>query len=264
MCPCCGSARYPNRYQVACSLVRRGCTAYLCSAFAAGVEPIAAKCTAPFLPLPWSLTTHKQIGHNSRVQPILVSPRCSFALVGLLARKCAEQTCCRQQCCLQRLRTSKSIVQACYWQHKTDAIITKVFPMRRDCFRSDGSATGRLLDFSVRTCPRLLATVSCSKRAEARIYRHASALCLHLAGFTSLPSRAAAQAEMSFACRPTVARRSAAARAAAQNRRHVFQGMFGASLLSAGAAHALIPDDDDEEMVNKAKANRQSRLKEVC
>lgn len=43
--------------------------------------------------------------------------------------------------------------------------------------------------------------------------------------------------------------------------------MLGLTLLAAplfsGAAMALIPDDDDEEMVEKAKANRKKKLQEV-
>jgi hypothetical protein len=68
-----------------------------------------------------------------------------------------------------------------------------------------------------------------------------------------------------FAPRTAVrSRRGIAARAAAPSRRTLVGSITGVSLLTAGSAHALIPDDDDEEMVNKAKANRQSRLKEVC
>lgn len=47
------------------------------------------------------------------------------------------------------------------------------------------------------------------------------------------------------------------------SKRHVASMLAGISLSSAGSAIALIPDDDDEEMVNKAKANRAARLKEV-
>jgi hypothetical protein len=39
--------------------------------------------------------------------------------------------------------------------------------------------------------------------------------------------------------------------------------LLAAPLVSGPQAWALIPNDDDEEMVEKAKANRQKRLQEV-
>jgi hypothetical protein len=47
------------------------------------------------------------------------------------------------------------------------------------------------------------------------------------------------------------------------HRRDVVGAIVGVPLFTCGNAWALIPDDDDEEMVEKAKANRQARLKVV-
>lgn len=46
-------------------------------------------------------------------------------------------------------------------------------------------------------------------------------------------------------------------------KRTVLGCIFGVPLLSAGGALALIPDDDDQELVDRAKANRQERLNAV-
>eukprot|EP01025_Chloroclados_australasicus_P022768 TRINITY_DN2333_c0_g4_i1.p1 TRINITY_DN2333_c0_g4~~TRINITY_DN2333_c0_g4_i1.p1 ORF type:complete len:229 (+),score=37.69 TRINITY_DN2333_c0_g4_i1:99-689(+) len=54
----------------------------------------------------------------------------------------------------------------------------------------------------------------------------------------------------------------AAVPADASRRRFMGSIALGAPLLSARSALALIPDDDDEELVEKAKANRAKRLAE--
>lgn len=48
-----------------------------------------------------------------------------------------------------------------------------------------------------------------------------------------------------------------------RSRRNVLGLPLVAAPLFSGAAMALIPDDDDEEMVEKAKANRKKKLQEV-
>lgn len=56
------------------------------------------------------------------------------------------------------------------------------------------------------------------------------------------------------------------ARATAVNveRRDVLAFVAGLPVLAvAGSAQALIPDDDDEQLVEKAKANRKKKLAEV-
>lgn len=51
--------------------------------------------------------------------------------------------------------------------------------------------------------------------------------------------------------------------ATSRSRRNVLGLTLLAAPLFSGAAMALIPDDDDEEMVEKAKANRKKKLQEV-
>jgi hypothetical protein len=46
-------------------------------------------------------------------------------------------------------------------------------------------------------------------------------------------------------------------------KRGILSCVVGIPLLSVGGAFALIPNDDDEELVERAKANRQTRLNEV-
>lgn len=66
-----------------------------------------------------------------------------------------------------------------------------------------------------------------------------------------------------FSIRAPKAPRCAVAVRANRSRRQTLGAVLGLSVLSAGSAKALIPDDDDEEMVQKAKSNRQAHLKEV-
>jgi hypothetical protein len=64
--------------------------------------------------------------------------------------------------------------------------------------------------------------------------------------------------------RAPTARVVATAASGGSRRRQMLGAMLlTAPLVSGPHAWALIPDDDDEEMVEKAKANRQNRLKEV-
>jgi hypothetical protein len=80
----------------------------------------------------------------------------------------------------------------------------------------------------------------------------------------------AATAPFAASARPSRAgRRALVARARASSeewrasRRSLAAGMLAVpALLSAGSAWALIPDDDDEDLVKKARANRRSKLAE--
>lgn len=74
-------------------------------------------------------------------------------------------------------------------------------------------------------------------------------------------------AQLTLAAKPPAAgsrRVNACASSESYSRRQLY-GMSAAvaPLIFSGAASALIAYDDDEDMVDKAKANRSKRLKEV-